>query len=138
MVIDKSVRVLVVDDNQGMRKTVRILLEQAGLEDIHEARDGVDALGELKEGGYDILVSDWNMPRMDGLSLVRMIRSDAALKDLLVIMVTAEAERDNVIDAIKIGIDDYIVKPFTADVLQKKVAACLSRRAQRGQSPAQP
>ncbi len=123
-----NVRILIVDDTESMRKTIKMFLEEMEFTDISEARDGLLALSELKRKKYDLLISDWNMPHMDGISLVRMIRSDDALKDMKVLMVTAEAHQAHVLEAIKIGITDYIVKPFTGDVLQRKVAAMLAVR----------
>lgn len=121
MAIDKNMKILVVDDFASMRRTVKTVLKQLGYLNISEAEDGVSALALLKNDTYQLLITDWNMPRMDGITLVRMIRSDADLKDMIIFMVTAEAETDHVLEAIKMGINDYIVKPFTAEVLQKKI-----------------
>lgn len=121
MQIDKNMKILVVDDFASMRRTVRTILKEIGFVNISEAEDGIQALAKLKSDKYELLISDWNMPNMDGITLVRMIRGDAGLKDMVVFMVTAEAEKDHVLEAIKMGINDYIVKPFTAEVLQKKL-----------------
>jgi len=121
MQIDKNLKILVVDDFASMRRTVRTILKEIGFVNISEAEDGVQALSQLKSDKYEVLITDWNMPKMDGITLVRMIRADAGLKDMVIIMVTAEAEKDHVLEAIKMGINDYIVKPFTAEVLQKKL-----------------
>jgi len=88
---------------------------------IAEAQDGVQALAELKKNKYTLLISDVNMPHLDGISLIRLVRSDPELKDIVIIMLTAEADREHVLAAKGIGIDDYIVKPFTGDVLEKKI-----------------
>lgn len=121
MQIDKNMKILVVDDFASMRRTVRTILKEIGFVNISEAEDGVRALAQLKSDKFEVLITDWNMPSMDGITLVRMIRGDAELKDMIVFMVTAEAEADHVLEAIKMGINDYIVKPFTAEVLQKKL-----------------
>lgn len=114
-------KVLVVDDFESVRQAVKSVLKEIGFVNISEAEDGIRALAKLKSDKYAVLITDWNMPNMDGITLVRMIRSDAELKDMVVFMVTAEAEKDHVLEAIKVGVSDYIVKPFTADVLQKKL-----------------
>lgn len=121
MQIDKKMNILVVDDFASMRRTVKTILKEIGFTNISEAEDGIQALAKLKSDNYELLITDWNMPNMDGITLVRMIRGDAELKEMVVFMVTAEAEEDHVLEAIKIGINDYIVKPFTAEVLQKKL-----------------
>jgi two-component system chemotaxis response regulator CheY len=100
---------------------VKNILKQLGYENIDEAEDGVQAYTKLKGGGYEFVVSDWNMPNMDGLELLKKIRSDDQLKSLPVLMVTAEAEKDKVITAIQAGVNNYIVKPFTAEVLKEKM-----------------
>ena len=130
MTLDKDMKILIADDMPSMRSTVKDILKQLGFTHISEATDGLDALSHLKAKKYDILLSDWNMPNMDGITLVRMIREDAALKDLIVIMITAEADKEHVLNAIKVGISDYIVKPFTADVLQHKLETILAKRHQ--------
>ncbi len=121
MQIDKHMKILVVDDFASMRRTVRTILKEIGFVNISEAEDGIQALAKLKSDRHELLISDWNMPNMDGITLVRMIRGDAGLKEMVIFMVTAEAEKDHVLEAIRMGINDYIVKPFTADVLQKKL-----------------
>jgi len=121
MQTDRKIKILVVDDSDNIRRMVRTVLRQLGFAEIGEASDGLQALSKLKTGAYDLLISDWNMPNLDGISLLRMIRGDADLKDLKVLMVTAEAEKGHVIEAIKAGINDYVVKPFSADILEKKI-----------------
>jgi two-component system chemotaxis response regulator CheY len=105
-----------------MRRIVKNLLKQVGYEDIDEAEDGVQALNKLKAKPYGLIVSDWNMPNMEGIDLLRNIRKEPEpLKNIPFLMVTAEAEKEKVIEAIKAGVDNYIVKPFTAEVLKEKL-----------------
>jgi two-component system, chemotaxis family, chemotaxis protein CheY len=118
---DKSVKILVVDDFATMRKVVRNLLKQGGYDDIVEAEDGVMALKALKSQKIDLVVSDWNMPNMSGLELLKAVRADAELAKTPFLMVTAEALQDNVVAAVKAGVNNYIVKPFTAEVLNEKI-----------------
>ncbi len=118
---DNRIKVLVVDDFSTMRRIVKNILKQLGFEDIEEAEDGAHAYSKLKNGGFGLLVSDWNMPNMDGLELLKKVRTDPDLKGLPVMMVTAEAEKEKVIEAIKAGVDNYIVKPFTAEVMREKL-----------------
>lgn len=117
-----GIKVLVVDDFPTMRRIVKNLLKQIGFENIDEAEDGAQALNKLKSGNYGLVVSDWNMPSMEGIDLLRNIRQEAEpLKNIPFLMVTAEAEKEKVIEAIKAGVDNYIVKPFTAEVLKEKL-----------------
>jgi two-component system chemotaxis response regulator CheY len=112
---------LVVDDFSTMRRIVRGLLKELGFLNIEEAEDGVVALGKLKSEPFDFVVSDWNMPNMNGLDLLKAIRADAALAHLPVLMVTAEAKKENIIEAAKAGASGYVVKPFTAATLDEKL-----------------
>lgn len=117
-----GLKVLVVDDFPTMRRIVKNLLKQIGFENIEEAEDGAQALGKLKGGSYGLVVSDWNMPNMEGIELLRSVRAEQPpLKDIPFLMVTAEAEKEKVIEAIKAGVDNYIVKPFTAEILKEKL-----------------
>ncbi|EFM20992.1 MULTISPECIES: chemotaxis response regulator CheY [Pantoea] len=118
---DKNMRFLVVDDFNTMRRIVRNLLKELGFNNVEEAEDGVDALGKLKAGGFDFVISDWNMPNMDGLQLLQTIRADAAMSTLPVLMVTAEAKKENIIAAAQAGASGYVVKPFTAATLEEKL-----------------
>lgn len=118
---DYKIKILVVDDFSTMRRIVKNILKQLGYENIEEAEDGAQAYNKLKSGGFGFVVSDWNMPNMDGLELLKKVRSDPELKGLPFLMVTAEAEKDKVIEAIKAGVSNYIVKPFTAEVLKEKM-----------------
>ncbi len=112
---------LVVDDFSTMRRIVRNLLKELGFTNVQEAEDGVDALQKLTGGNFDFVVSDWNMPNMTGIELLRKIRSDPSLKHLPVLMVTAEAKKENIIEAAQAGASGYIVKPFTAATLDEKL-----------------
>jgi two-component system chemotaxis response regulator CheY len=115
-------KILVVDDFSTMRRIVRNLLKELGFANVSEAEDGVDALNKLRgEGNFEFVVSDWNMPNMTGIELLRNIRADAALKHLPVLMVTAEAKRENIIEAAQAGASGYVVKPFTAATLDEKL-----------------
>lgn len=119
--MDSNIKILVVDDFATMRKVVRNLLKQGGYDDIVEAEDGVMALKALKSQKIDFVVSDWNMPNMSGLELLKAVRADPELAKTPFLMVTAEALQDNVVAAVKAGVNNYIVKPFTAEVLNEKI-----------------
>ncbi len=123
---DRDIKILVVDDMATMRRIIKGLLEQLGFKNIDEAEDGKVALQKLKSGNYDFVITDWNMPNMTGLELVQEIRKDPDLKHLPVLMVTAEAKKENVLLAIKAGVNNYIVKPFTAEVLKEKIEKIFS------------
>ncbi len=125
---DFKIKVLVVDDFPTMRRIVKNLLKQLGFENIDEADDGVNALAKLKNGGFGLVVSDWNMPNMEGIDLLRAVRQEPSVKDIPFLMVTAEAEKEKVIEAIKAGVDNYIVKPFTAEVLKEKLEKIAERK----------
>jgi len=117
-----NLKVLVVDDFPTMRRIVRNLLKQLGFEHIDEAEDGAQALIRLRGGNFGLVISDWNMPNMEGIELLRNVRKEPEpLKDIPFLMVTAEAEKEKVIEAIKAGVDNYVVKPFTADILREKL-----------------
>jgi len=119
--IDTGIKVLVVDDMSTMRRIVKNVLRQIGFSDIIEAENGQDALTKLKAGGFGLVVSDWNMPVMQGIELLRAVRADAELKAIPFLMVTAEAQKENLIEAVQAGVSNYVVKPFTAEVLQGKL-----------------
>jgi len=125
--MDMQLKILVVDDFATMRKVVRNLLKQGGYENIVEAEDGVTALKVLKSQKIDLVISDWNMPNMTGLELLKAVRADEDLKATPFLMVTAEALQDNVIAAVKAGVNNYIVKPFTAEVLNDKIKKILEK-----------
>ncbi|RJQ45440.1 MAG: chemotaxis protein CheY [Nitrospiraceae bacterium] len=124
---DLKMKILVVDDFSTMRRIVKNLLRQLGYENIEEAEDGAQAYLKLKNGGYGFVVSDWNMPNMDGLELLKKVRSDAELKDIPMLMVTAEAEKEKVITAIQAGVNNYVVKPFTGEILKEKMDKIFER-----------
>jgi two-component system chemotaxis response regulator CheY len=116
-----SLKFLVVDDFSTMRRIVRNLLKELGFTNVEEAEDGAVALGKLRDGNFQFVVSDWNMPNMDGITLLKNVRADARLKTLPFLMITAEAKKENIIAAAQSGASGYIVKPFTAATLQEKL-----------------
>jgi two-component system chemotaxis response regulator CheY len=117
----EDTRFLVVDDFSTMRRIVRNLLKELGFMNVQEAEDGVEALAKLNAETFDFVVSDWNMPNMTGIELLQAIRADAKLKHLPVLMVTAEAKKENIIAAAQAGASGYVVKPFTAATLDEKL-----------------
>jgi two-component system chemotaxis response regulator CheY len=121
MSVNKNLKILIVDDFATMRKVIRNLLKQGGFENIVEAEDGVAALKVLESQKVDFIISDWNMPNMSGLELLKAVRADEELKEMPFLMVTAEALKDNIVAAVKAGVSNYIVKPFTAEVLNEKI-----------------
>ncbi|GAB2798114.1 chemotaxis response regulator CheY [Halomonas shantousis] len=118
---DKNMSILVVDDFPTMRRIVRSLLKELGFTNVEEAEDGQEALNKLRSGGFEFVVSDWNMPNLDGLAMLKEIRQDASLSHLPVLMVTAEAKKENIIAAAQAGANGYVVKPFTAATLEEKL-----------------
>lgn len=125
--MDKNIKILIVDDFATMRKVVRNLLKQTGYENIVEAEDGIIALRTLKTQKIDFIISDWNMPNMTGIDLLRAVRADNELTKTPFLMVTAEALQDNVVTAVKAGVNNYIVKPFTAEVLNEKISKIMEK-----------
>ncbi|MCE5359552.1 chemotaxis response regulator CheY [Candidatus Igneacidithiobacillus taiwanensis] len=125
--VDKNINILIVDDFSTMRRIVRNLLREIGFTTFDEAEDGVQALQKLQSQNFDLVVSDWNMPNMQGIDLLRAIRADARLRQIPVLMVTAEAKRENILEAAQAGVNGYIVKPFTADTLREKLDAIFKR-----------
>ncbi|MDA8168193.1 MAG: chemotaxis response regulator CheY [Nitrospiraceae bacterium] len=121
MTIDPKMKILVTDDFSTMRRIVKNVLKQLGFENIEEAEDGAQAYARLTQEKFDFVVSDWNMPNMDGLEFLKKVRANPELKELPFLMVTAEAEKPKVIEAIKAGVSNYVVKPFTAEVLKEKI-----------------
>jgi two-component system chemotaxis response regulator CheY len=118
---DKNMKFLVVDDFSTMRRIVRNLLKELGYTNVDEAEDGVAALQKLHGGNFQFVVTDWNMPNMTGIELLKAIRADATLKHLPVLMITAEAKKENIVEAAQNGASGYIVKPFTAATLEEKL-----------------
>jgi len=118
---DKNIRFLIVDDFSTMRRIVRNLLKDLGFHNAEEAEDGQDALNKLRQMPFDFVISDWNMPNMDGLELLSAIRSTPETSTMPVLMVTAEARKENIIAAAQAGASGYVVKPFTAATLEEKL-----------------
>jgi two-component system chemotaxis response regulator CheY len=121
IVVDKNIKILVVDDFPTMRRIVRNLLKELGFVNVDEAEDGAAGLEKVRAGGYGFVVSDWNMPNMDGLAMLQAIRVDPRFTTLPVLMVTAEAKKENIIAAAQAGANGYVVKPFTAVTLEEKI-----------------
>jgi two-component system chemotaxis response regulator CheY len=129
-VFETNLRILVVDDFSTMRRILRSLLRELGFVNVEEAEDGQIALNKLKKQKYDFIVCDWNMPNMSGIELLKVMRLDIHLKNLPFLMVTAEAKRENIIQAATSGADGYIVKPFTSVTLEEKIKKIFSFRKQ--------
>jgi len=121
MALDLNIKILIVDDMSTMRRIVKNALKQIGFTNMEEAEDGNSALAKLRAESFNFVVSDWNMPNMTGLDLLKAIRADAALKSIPVLMVTAEAKQENIVEAVQAGVSNYIVKPFTAETLKEKI-----------------
>lgn len=119
--VQKSLKILVVDDFPTMRRIIKNLLKDLGFENVDEAEDGAMGLEKLRNGNFEFVVSDWNMPNMDGLAMLQHIRADPNLSKLPVLMVTAEAKKENIIAAAQAGANGYVVKPFTAATLEEKL-----------------
>jgi len=126
-----NLKFLVVDDFATMRRIVRNLLKELGFSNADEAEDGIIALQKLRASRFDFVVTDWNMPNMTGVELLRNIRADASLKHLPVLMVTAEARKENIIEAAQCGANGYVVKPFTAATLDEKLKKIFANMAAR-------
>lgn len=120
-------KILVVDDFSTMRRIVKNLLRDLGFTNTAEADDGTTALPMLQNGNFDFLVTDWNMPGMSGLDLLKKVRADERLKDMPILMVTAEAKREQIVAAAQAGVNGYVVKPFTAAVLKEKIDKIFER-----------
>lgn len=125
--LDRQMAILVVDDFSTMRQIVKKSLKQLGFQNITEAVDGADALKKLQTEEFKFVISDWNMPNMMGIDLLKAVRSDDKLKGLPFLMVTAEAEKENIIEAAKAGVSQYIIKPFTVDSLEQKIGSIFSK-----------
>ncbi len=119
--MDLNMKVLIVDDFATMRRILRNILKQVGFTRICESDDGKNALKELKREKFDLVLCDWNMPEMSGLELLKAVRADTDLKDTPFVMVTAEAQKDNIVEAVKAGVNNYVVKPFTAETISEKL-----------------
>ncbi|MDP3843967.1 MAG: chemotaxis response regulator CheY [Oxalobacteraceae bacterium] len=127
-----NTKFLVVDDFSTMRRIIRNLLKELGYTNVDEAEDGVMALSKLRNEQFDFVVSDWNMPNMDGLTMLKTIRADPALSKLPVLMVTAEAKKENIIAAAQAGASGYVVKPFTAATLDEKLTKIFEKLGKAG------
>ena len=127
--MSKNLRFLVVDDFSTMRRIVKNLLNDLGYANVAEADDGNTALPMLQTGGYDFLVTDWNMPGMPGLDLLKAVRADPKLAKMPVLMLTAEAKREQIIEAAQAGVNGYVIKPFTAITLKEKIDKILGAAA---------
>jgi len=125
--LNKDMKILIVDDFSTMRRIIKNLLRDLGFNNTAEADDGQTALPILQSGSFDFLVTDWNMPGMTGIDLLKAVRADAKLSKLPVLMVTAEQKRDQIIEAAQAGVNGYIVKPFTAITLKEKIDKIFER-----------
>lgn len=125
--MDKDLKILIVDDFSTMRRIIKNLLRDLGFNNTSEADDGQTALPMLKSGKFEFLVTDWNMPGMDGLALLKAVRADPELCDMPVLMVTAEAKREQIVVAAEAGVNGYVVKPFTAVTLKEKIERIFER-----------
>jgi len=125
--MDKNMKILIVDDFSTMRRIIKNLLRDLGFENTTEADDGLTALPILQAGGIDFLVTDWNMPGMQGIDLLKAVRADEKLANIPVLMVTAETKREQIIVAAQAGVNGYVVKPFTAATLKEKIDKIFER-----------
>jgi len=125
MAVDKNMPILIVDDYKTMLRIIRNLLKQLGFDNVDEATDGSAALQKLREGKYNLVISDWNMEPMTGIQLLKEVRADSNLKSLPFIMITAESKTENVVIAKEAGVSNYIVKPFNAATLKSKLVGVL-------------
>jgi two-component system, chemotaxis family, chemotaxis protein CheY len=125
--VDKNMKILIVDDFSTMRRIIKNLLRDLGFQNTNEADDGTTALPMLQTGNYDLLITDWNMPGMQGIDLLKHVRADQKLATLPVMMVTAEQKREQIVEAAQAGVNGYIVKPFTAQTLKEKLEKIFQR-----------
>lgn len=125
--MDKNMKILIVDDFSTMRRIIKNLLRELGFNNTEEADDGLTALPMLKSSSFDLLVTDWNMPGMQGIDLLKEVRADEKLSEIPVLMVTAEQKKEQIIEAAQAGVNGYIVKPFTAAILQEKLNKIFER-----------
>ncbi len=124
---DNNMKILVVDDFSTMRRIIRNILKEIGYTNVDEADDGTTALEKLKSAKFDFVITDWNMPNMPGIELLKNIRQDPGLKTTPVLMVTAEAAKENVVTAVQAGVNNYIVKPFTASALKERIDLIITK-----------
>jgi two-component system, chemotaxis family, chemotaxis protein CheY len=125
--MDKGMKILIVDDYSTMRRIIKNVLHELGYDNTDEADDGSTALPMLQSGSYDFIITDWNMPAMQGIDLLKAIRSNTKLAGIPVLMVTAEAKREQIVKAAEAGVNGYIVKPFTPETLREKIAKIFER-----------
>jgi len=125
--LNKDMKILIVDDFSTMRRIIKNLLRDLGFNNTSEADDGQTALPMLQSGNFDFLVTDWNMPGMTGIDLLKTVRADEKLATLPVLLVTAEQKREQIVEAAQAGVNGYIVKPFTAEVLKEKIGKIFER-----------
>ncbi len=125
--VDLKMRIMVVDDFSTMRRIIKNILKQIGYTELEEAEDGEHALSKVREKPVKFIISDWNMPKMDGLELLKNVRNDSQLKEIPFLMVTAESEKENIMAAVGAGVSNYIVKPFTAEILKEKMDKVLEK-----------
>ena len=125
--MNENMKILVVDDFSTMRRIVKTLLGDLGFSNIEEADDGLTALPKLKKSNFDFLITDWNMPGMEGIDLIKAVRADPDLSDLPILMVTAEARKDQIVAAAQAGVNGYIIKPFNAQTLKEKIDKIFAR-----------
>lgn len=123
--MDTTIRILIVDDFATMRRILKNILKKIGFTQIIEADDGSNALKVLEKEKVDLVISDWNMPKMTGIEFLKAVRANTAFKDLPFLMVTAEAQKQNIIEAVQAGVSNYVVKPFTEEVITEKLAKIL-------------
>ena len=126
-VLNKNMKIIVVDDFSTMRRIIKNLLKDLGFTNVQEADDGNTALPMLQQGDFDFVITDWNMPGMQGIDLLRAIRADDKLKHLPVLMVTAEAKKEQIVAAAQAGVNGYVIKPFTAGTLKEKITKIFER-----------
>jgi two-component system chemotaxis response regulator CheY len=127
--MSNSMNILVVDDFSTMRRIIKNLLHDLGYQNVSEADDGNTALPMLRTGKFDFLITDWNMPGMPGLELLKQVRADSVLGKMLVLMLTAEAKREQIVEAAQAGVSGYVIKPFTAVTLKEKIDKILATQA---------
>jgi two-component system chemotaxis response regulator CheY len=127
--VQQNLNFLVVDDFSTMRRIIKNLLHDLGYANVTEADDGTTALPLLKQGNFDFLITDWNMPGMPGLELLKQVRADTRLSKMPVLMLTAEAKREQIVEAAQAGVSGYVIKPFTAITLKEKIDKILAARA---------
>jgi two-component system chemotaxis response regulator CheY len=131
--VDKRMKILIVDDFASMRQVIKRTLVAMGFSNIHEAAGGPDAVRKIEEGEpFGLIISDWNMPQMTGLDLLNFVRANETMAKVPFLMITAEGNPDNIIQAAKAGVSQYIVKPFTAEALQQKLEGVFSKQSGRG------